>query len=233
MRGPVFSCFGNVRAKVILAGKALPEVGVAKTEVKVKTECPPVVLHIRPALDMDEEQFFEFCRINDELRIERTAEGDLEIMPPTGGETSDPNSEINMQLRVWAKRDGTGVAFDSSGGFVLPNDAMRSPDASWVRRERLTSLTAEQKQRFLPLCPDCVIELRSPSGPLATIEAKMREHVENGARLGWLIDPQERRVYVYRPDAEVEQLDGPPSVSGDPVLPGFVLDLRPIWEPGL
>ncbi len=203
------------------------------TEAKIRTEIPPVVLHTRPALEIDEEQFFEFCRINRDWRIERTAEGDLEIMVPTGGETSYRNSEINMQLRQWAKRDATGVAFDSSGGFVLPNGAMRSPDASWLRRERLANLTAEQKQKFLPLCPDFVIELRSPSDPLATVEAKMREYVENGTRLGWLLDPQERKVQVYEPGEPVRLLDNPGELSGDPVLPEFVLELKPIWEPGL
>ena len=201
-------------------------------ETKVRTEYPPMVLHLGPIVHMTEEQFFQFCRINDEWRIERTAEGDLEIMPPTGWETSNRNSEINMQLRSWAKRNGAGVASDSSGGFVLPNGATRSPDAAWVRRERLADLTAEQKQRFLPLCPDFVVELRSPSDPSAVTEAKMREYLENGARLGWLIDPEGRRVYVYEPGKEVRVVENPDEVSGDPVLPGFVLDLRPIWAPG-
>lgn len=202
------------------------------TETKVRVEHPPVVLHTHPALDIDEEQFFEFCQQNRDWRIERSAEGDLEIMVPTGGETSDRNSEINMQIRQWAKRDGTGIAFDSNGGFVLPDGAMRSPDASWVRRERLAGLTAEQKQKFLPLCPDFVIELRSPSDPLASVEAKMREYMENGARLGWLLDPEERRAHVYKPGDPVRIPENPGRLSGDPVLPGFVLDLKPIWEPG-
>jgi Uma2 family endonuclease len=202
------------------------------TETKIRIENPPVVLHTRPALEMDDEQFFEFCQLNREWRIERSAEGDLEVMVPTGGETSDRNSEINMQLRLWAKRDGTGIAFESNGGFILPNGAMRSPDASWVRRDRLANLTAEQKQRFLPLCPDFVIELRSPSDPLAPIEAKMREYMENGARLGWLVDPVERKAHLYKPGAPVETLEKPDRLAGDPVLPGFVLDLAPIWEPG-
>lgn len=202
------------------------------TEAKIRIENPPVVLHTRPALEMDEEQFFEFCRLNRGWRIERSAEGDLEVMVPTGGETSDRNSEINMQLRQWAKRDGVGVTFESNGGFVLPNGAIRSPDSSWVRRERLADLTAEQKQRFLPLCPDFVIELRSPSDPLPPIEAKMREYAENGARLGWLVDPVERKAHVYKPGEPVEVLEKSSKLSGDPVLPGFVLDLRPIWEPG-
>ena len=128
------------------------EAGLSETKVRVE----------RPAFDMDEEQFFQFCQLNRDWRIERSVERDLEVMVPLGGETSDRNSEINMQLRQWAKRNGAGVAFDSNGGFILPNRAMRSPDVSWVRRERLANLTAEQKQRFLPLCPDFVIELRSP-----------------------------------------------------------------------
>lgn len=202
------------------------------TETKVRIEHPPVVLHTRPALEMDEEQFFEFCQLNRDWRIERSAEGDLEVMVPTGGETSDRNAEITTQLRLWAKRDGRGITFDSNGGFVLPNGAMRSPDASWVRREQLAPLTAEQKQRFLPLCPDFVIELRSPSDPLAIIEAKMREYVENGARLGWLLDPLERKAHVYRPGEPVRVRDNPDGLYGDPVLSGFVLDLKPIWEPG-
>ena len=201
------------------------------TETKVRVEHPAVVLHTRPALEMDEEQFFEFCQLNRDWRIERSAEGDLEVMVPTGYETSDRNAEITMQLRLWAKRDSKGVASDSNGGFILPNGAMRSPDAAWVGRGRLANLTADQKQRFLPLCPDFVIELRSPSDPLAPIEAKMREYGENGARLGWLIDPEERKVHVYRPNDRVEISDKPDNVSGDPILPGFVLDLKPIWEP--
>jgi Uma2 family endonuclease len=191
-----------------------------------------VVLHTRPALEMDEEQFFEFCQLNRDWRIERSVEGELEIIPPTGWETSDRNSEINMQLRLWAKRNSSGIAFESSGGFVLPNGAMRSPDAAWVRRERLANLTAEQKQRFLPPCPDFVIELRSPSDPLPPVEAKMREYIENGAQFGWLIDPEERKVHVYRPDETMRIMENPQKVSGDPILQGLVLDLRPIWGPG-
>jgi Uma2 family endonuclease len=202
------------------------------TQTKVRAEHPPVVLHTRPALDMDEEQFFEFCQLNKDWRIERTAEGDLEILPPTGGETSNRNADITMQVGIWARQDGRGVAFDSNGGFLLPNGAMRSPDASWMPRVRLTNLTAEQKQRFLPLCPDFVIELRYPSDPLPPLEAKMREYLENGARLGWLLDPGEKRVHVYQIEEDLRILENPQKVSGHPVLQGFVLDLRPIWEPG-
>ena len=153
-------------------------------------------------------------------------------MPPTGGEISNPNAELTMQVGIWIRRDGTGVAFDSNGGFILPNGAMRSPDTSWASREQLTNLTAKQKQKFLPLCPDFVVELRSPSDPLRSLEAKMREYLENGARLGWLIDPGEKRVHVYQPEEEVLILENPQKISGDPVLQGFILDLKPIWEPG-
>ena len=201
-------------------------------EAKVRIEHPPVVLHTRPALEMDDEQLFEFCRINRGWRIERTAEGDLEIMVPTGGETSNRNSIINHQLAGWTLQDGTGVSFDSSGGFVLPNGAMRSPDALWVNSQRLADLTAEQKRKFLPLCPDFVVELRSPSDPLATVQAKMSEYVENGARLGWLIDPEERKIHVYESDKVARVLEHPSEISGDPVLSGFVLDLRRVWTPG-
>jgi Uma2 family endonuclease len=202
------------------------------TETRVRTEYPPVVLHMHPAIDMDDEQFFEFCQINRDWRIERTAEGDLEIMPPTGGETGNRNSILTAMLTNWALRDGTGATFDSSTGFRLPNGAVRAPDAAWVRRERLEELTAEQKRRFLPLCPDFVVELRSPSDRLETLQGKMREYIENGARLGWLLDAPDRQVYVYRPGKEIEHLEGASSLPGGPELPGFELDLRRVWEPG-
>jgi Uma2 family endonuclease len=190
----------------------------------------PVVLHTRPALDMSDEQFFEFCRLNRDWRIERTAEGDLIIMAPAGGETGTRNAFLTTFLTNWALQDGTGVPFDSSTGFNLPNGATRSPDVAWVKRSRLAPLTPEQKRQFLPLCPDFVIELRSPSDRLKTIQDKMQEYIDNGAQLGWLIDPLDRRVYIYRPDAEVECLDNPATVTGNPELPGFVLDLKTIWE---
>jgi Uma2 family endonuclease len=202
------------------------------TKVKVRTEYHPVVLHTHPVLDLDEERFFRFCQQNKDLRIERTAEGDLEVMPPAGWETGHRNMKLAVQLGTWAEQDNTGIATDSSGGFRLPNGAVRAPDAAWVRRERLAGLTPEQKQRFLPLCPDFVIELRSPTDSLTLVQAKMREYMENGARLGWLLDPEERKVHVYQPEEDVRILENPQKVSGDPILPGFVLDLKSIWEPG-
>jgi Uma2 family endonuclease len=137
-----------------------------------------------------------------------------------------------MQVAAWAQVDGSGVTFDSSTGFELPSGAMRSPDVAWVRRTRLARLTAAQKERFLPLCPDFVVELLSPSDSLSMTQEKLEEYLANGAQLGWLIDPTPRRVYVYRPGAAVESLDNPMHLAGDPVLPGFALDLAPIWEPG-
>jgi Uma2 family endonuclease len=140
------------------------------------------------------------------------------------------NALINASLTMWALQEGTGIAADSSTGFDLPNGATRSPDAAWVTRSRLATLTEEQKEKFLPLCPNFVIELRSPSARLKAVQEKMQEYLDNGAQLGWVIDPSERRVYVYRPGAAMECLDNPTTVSGDPELPGFVLDLTHIWE---
>lgn len=199
-------------------------------EIQPQVESPPLVVHVRPVLEMTREQFFHFCQLNRDLRIERTAEGDIVIMPLTGGETGARNAELVTQLKVWARRDGSGVVFDSCTGFDLPNGATRSPDVAWVKRSRLADLTPEQKQRFLPLCPDFVIELRSLSDRLPTLQEKMEEYLANGAQLGWLIDPVQQRVYVYRPGADVVCLDKPTELKGDPVLPGFVLDLEPVWE---
>jgi Uma2 family endonuclease len=182
---------------------------------------------IRP--DMTDEEFFDFCQMNREWRIERTAEGELIIMPPAGGETGKRNSQLNRLLGNWAEEDGGGVVFDSSTGFELPNGAKRSPDAAWVRRSRWEALTPEQRRKFPPLCPDFVVELRSRSDPLEPLQEKLEEYLANGAELGWLIDPEERKVYVYRPGAEPVCLDSPDRIAGDPVLPGFVLDLRRIW----
>lgn len=200
------------------------------SQTLLQTESVPVLIHLAPAIQLTDEQFFEFCQINRELRIERTAEGDVLIMPPAGGETGKRNADLIIAVGTWAKRDNSGVVFDSSAGFILPNGAVRSPDAAWVRRSRLATLTPEQKKKFLPMCPDFVIELRSPTDHLATVKAKMQEYMENGAQLGWLIDGEQRRVFVYRPPSEVECVDNPLQLSGDPVLSGFVLNVREIWE---
>lgn len=201
------------------------------TMIPAEGKAAPLVLRTRPAIDLNDDQFAAFCQQNRELQIEQSAQGDWVIMAPTGGETGYRNVKIIRYLDVWADQDGTGIAFDSSTGFTLPNGARRSPDASWVLRSRLAALTPEQKQRFLPLCPDFVVELRSPSDNLGAIQAKMDEYLANGARLGWLIDAAERRVHVYRPEWDPEILEAPARLSGDPALPGFVLDLPPIWQP--
>ncbi|MGE0679874.1 MAG: Uma2 family endonuclease [Candidatus Binatia bacterium] len=194
------------------------------------SETGSIQLQLRPVVNMSHDEFFEFCQLNRKLRIERTAEGNLIIMPPAGGETGHQNILIATFLTNWALQDDTGVAFDSSTGFTLPNGATRSPDAAWVRRTRLASLTPAQKKKFLPLCPDFVIELRSPSDNLKTVQEKMQEYIANGAQLGFLLDPLERRVYLYRPGAPVVCLENPTTVSGDPELSGFTLDLTRIWE---
>jgi Uma2 family endonuclease len=201
------------------------------TKVLSGVEQGPLVVHFRPVIELTEDQFFEFCQINQELRIERTAEGDLVIMPPEGGETGHRSLLLGMFLAQWTLQDGTGVAFGSSTGFILPNGAMRAPDVAWVRRSRLAVLTADQKQKFLPLCPDFMVELRSPSNRLGELQAKMQEYLDNGAQLGWLIDPQSRSVYRYRPNLPVECLENPTTVAADPILPGCVIDLQHIWEP--
>jgi Uma2 family endonuclease len=189
----------------------------------------PVVVHTRPGLDMDEEQFFQFCRINRDLQIERTAQGDLLIMAPEAGSNGRGSARLNALFDHWAEEDGTGQVFGSSTGFRLPSGAVRSPDVAWVRNERLESLPEEQWHRFLPLCPDFVLELRSPSDALDRLQRKMEEYLENGAQVGWLLDPVGHRVHVYRPGAPVEVLDNPASVSGDPLLRGFVLAAPGIW----
>lgn len=202
------------------------------TKILSGVEQGAFVVHFRPVIELTEDQFFEFCQINQELRIERTAEGDLVIMPPEGGETGHRSALLITWVSQWALQDGAGVAFGSSTGFILPNGAMRAPDVAWVRRARLATLTADQKQKFLPLCPDFVVEIRSPSDRLGELQAKMQEYMDNGTQLGWLIDPQSRSVYRYRPNRPVERLENPATVAAGPVLPGCVIDLQHIWEPG-
>jgi len=150
-------------------------------------------------------------------------------MPPAEPPTSERNGELVVQLWIWAKKDGTGVPYESSAGFTLPNGAVRSPDASWVRKDRLAALTPEQRTRFWSICPDFVAEIRFATDRLPPLQAKMEEYRENGAQFGWLVDPKARQIYVYRPGQPVERLDNPATVSGDPVLPGFVLDAAAVF----
>lgn len=181
---------------------------------------------------MSDEQFYRFCVANPELRIERKANGEIVIMTPEGGESGGRNATIVAALHAWARQNGEGIAFGSSTGFILPNRATYSPDAAWVRRSRLAGLSRKQKQQFIPLCPDFVVELRSVSDRLHPLQQKMQEYMDNGAQLGWLIDPTDRTVYVYRPGQPAESLQASASISAEPLLPDFVLDLEPIWDPG-
>lgn len=189
----------------------------------------PLVLRLHPVLNMTDAQFFEFCQLNRELQIERTATGDLIIMPPTGSATGGRNFKLTQQLANWTDQDGTGIGFDSSTGFTLPNGAKRSPDAAWIKLDRWNQLTEEEQERFAPISPDFVVELRSPSDNLADLQDKMKEYIENGVRLGWLIDRPQQRVFVYRVDGSVELLESPETLNGELVLPGFELDLSKIW----
>jgi len=185
----------------------------------------PLKLNIQAA-HLSDEQFLQLCQENPDLRIEMNAKGELVIMPPTGMKTGVRKNRLGFHLEGWTRQNESGFAFDSSTMFTLPNGAKRSPDASWISRERWEALTEEQQEGIGPLCPDFVVELRSPSDRLSVLQEKMQEYIDNGARLGWLIDPLEKRVYIYRPGQSVEQLDDPATLSGDPVLPGFVLPVR-------
>jgi|SRR6478672_4757414 len=188
-----------------------------------------LTVNFNSVIELTDEQFFQLCIKNPELRFERTATGELIIMPPTGGETGNRNGRVNQQLFNWADTNDLGISFDSSTGFKLPNGADRSPDASWVRKERWEALTSEQKAKFPPICPDFVIELLSPSDSLKVAQDKMKEYQDNGAVLGWLIIRKSQQVEIYRQGQEVQVLEFPASLSGEDVLPGFMLNLEPIW----
>ena len=180
---------------------------------------------------LNDEEFERFCLQNPELRIEQTKEGEIVIMPPTGGTTGIRNFALIFEFGKWQmKNKRKGFAFDSSTIFVLPNGAKRSPDLSWVKSERWNALTKEQQDKFPPLCPDFVVELRSKTDSFKDLQSKMREYIENGSELGWLIDPTKRKVHVYHPNKAIEILDSPAEISGEPLLPKFVLKLNDFWE---
>lgn len=190
--------------------------------------CAPVELRFeRP---MDDDAFFEFCAENRKLRIEREASGEIIIMPPAGGETSFRNSDLITQLGVWSKRDGRGRAFDSNTEFFLSSGAAYGPDAAWVHNSRLAQFTKEEKRRFLRLCPEFIVELTSPTDRLSKVQAKMVHWMENGALLGWLIDADERTVYVYRSGRNQERLVDIDHIDGEGPVEGFRLDLTDIWQ---
>ena len=199
------------------------------TTLLIQTESTPLTVNFPSLVQMTNEQFYEFCQANGDLRIERTANGEVIIMPPAFSDTGNRNFNIAAQLGYWTEQDGTGIGFDSSTGFTLPNGAMRSPDASWIELERWNALTDAQKASFAPICPSFVIQLRSLSDRLIKLQDKMQEYIDNGASLGWLIDRQNRKVYIYRTNREVEILENPEAVTANPELPGFVLRMAKIW----
>ena len=187
-----------------------------------------ITLDLHSVVDLTDEQFSKLCQANPDIKLERTAKGELIVMPPTGWGTGNRNGRLTQRLFNWADIDGTGVAFDSSTGFKLPNRAARSPDAAWVRQERINALNPDP-DKFLPLAPDFVVELMSATDSLQTTQAKMQEYRDNGVRLGWLIDPKTQRVEIYRQGQDVQILRSPSTLSGEDVLPGFILNLQDIF----
>jgi Uma2 family endonuclease len=196
----------------------LPEAFVEAT-VRIETGCP-----------LDDDAFWDFCVANPDLRIEREPNGDIVIMPPTGFDTGYRNSDIGFQLTAWAMKDGRGAAVNSNAEYYLPTGAARSPDASWVLRSRLTRFTKEEKEKFLHLCPDFVVELMSTSGQLPKAKARMQAWIDNGAQVAWLIHPKKRTVYIHRPGREPEESVDLDSVAGEGPVAGFALELNAIWE---
>lgn len=192
------------------------------------TPSGPLTLKFRPGLRLSDAAFWKLCRANPDLRLERTAKGELVVMPPAGPDSSRRNMSLGAQLWNWNERTGLGVAFDSSAGFTLPNTAIRGPDATWMTRERWDALTQDERERFAHVCPDFVAELRSRSDGMKDLRKKMLEYLAQGVRLGWLIDPKGQSVLIYRPGRPVETLKQPKSLSGEDVLPGFVLGLKGI-----
>lgn len=180
---------------------------------------------------LSEDEFWEMCQQNEELHIEQNSDGTIVLLPPTGGTSGSRNAQLTRYLSQWAEEDGTGVAFDSSTLFRLPGGAKRMPDGSWVKKERYQPLTQEERDGIVPLAPDFVIELRSPTDALDVLKNKMNEYVRAGVRLGWLIDPQIETVTIYHGDTSPETLNRPDVVEADTVVPGFVLPMARIWDP--
>jgi Uma2 family endonuclease len=187
-----------------------------------------LTLTLDPVVRLTHEQFYELCKVNQDLRLERSSTGELILMPPTGWESGKRNADLTTNVTLWNRQTQLGIVFDSSTGFSLPNGADRSPDVAWVEKSRIEAI-APDPAKFLPLAPDFVIELRSATDKLTTLERKMAEYRDCGVRLGWLLDPQEKRVQIYRVGRPTEYLNQPEQLSGEDVLPGFVLTLTEIW----
>ncbi len=202
------------------------------TSLQIKSESVPLTIDISSVMlqaKMTTEQFYALCQTNPDLRIERTAEGEVIIMPPAFSDTGNRNFELAIEVGIWARKDGTGKGFDSSAGFTLPNGATRSPDTSWIKLDRWNALSDEQKSSFAPICPDFVIELRSASDTLKSLQSKMQEYIDNGAKLGLLIDRKKRTVHIYRAGCVPTVLENLDSVSCEPELPGLTLKMSEIW----
>ncbi|PZD74791.1 hypothetical protein C1752_00939 [Acaryochloris thomasi RCC1774] len=188
-----------------------------------------VTLTLEPLVQLTDQQFLKLCHANPDAKLERTASGELVVMPPTGGESGHRNRRLTQQLGNWTDQDGTGESFDSSTMFRLPNGAFRSPDAAWIPLAKWNVLTLEERRTFPPLCPDFVIELRSPSDTLRPLQDKMQEYIDNGTRLGWLLNPQDRQVEIFRQGQQKEVLSSPHQLDGENILHGFVLKLQRIF----
>ena len=193
---------------------------------------PPIV-HVKfESVRITDEKFYQLCKDNPKARLELTTDGELIALRPIGAKTGARGKKLSRRLKSWSEKDGRGIAFDASTGFTLPNGAKRSPDVSWLPVERWDALSDEEREGYAPLCPDFVVELRSPkdrSQTLTHLKRKMAEYIDNGARLGWLIDPVKKRVHVYRAGQPDECLENPAEVSGEPILRGFTLRLKDIW----
>ncbi|MCP2731483.1 Uma2 family endonuclease [Limnofasciculus baicalensis] len=187
-------------------------------------------INLNPIVELTDEQFYHLCRVNPDVKFERNAHREIIIMSPTGGETGKRNAKLTTRFCVWNEQTNLGEVFDSSTCFRLPNGGDRSPDVSWIQKERWERLTSEQKEKFPPIAPDFVLELMSPTDSLKETQDKMKEYMDNQVRLGWLMNRKSRRVEIYRQGKPVEVLSNPSQLSGEDVLPGFVLDLRMIWE---
>lgn len=202
------------------------------THLLIQTEQIPLTVDLSslmPQTKMTDEQFYGFCLANRDLRIERSAAGEVIIMPPAVSDTGHRNLKIAQQVANWSDLDGTGEVFDASAGFTLPNGATRSPDVSWIKCDRWHALSETQQASFAPICPDFVVELRPVSDRLISLQGKMQEYIENGTQLGLLIDHKNRTVHVYRSGHSPKLLENPSSVSCEPELPGLTLQMDRIW----
>ena len=188
-----------------------------------------ITVNLKPIIKLTNDQFYQLCQANPDVKFERNVQGEIIIIPPTGGTTGNRNFKLAQQLANWTDTDGTGIGFDSSTCFQLPNGSNRSPDAAWIPLEKWNALTPEQQEKLPPLCPDFVVELRFASDALKPLQEKMQEYMENGTRLGWLINGQNRQVEIYRPGREKEVLDNPATLSGEDILPGFCLNLLIVY----